>query len=188
MIVALINYFTKVDTIKAIDFLIFVVVIIGAALICKPAFIFSNENRENPIGYIIIFIAGLLFAFSIYCNALINKYFNTYTTCLGIGITFLIQYAFILMFFNKSSFKDFELNNFFWNSIQGSLYFFNLIFFIKSIGKKASKTIMLFGFCGVLFSFPFDYLIFNKRLDFLDIFGAFLVIVVNSYKIYFEKH
>ena len=184
MMIAVLNGIKGIEPIHAKDYVMYVLCILGIACICKPDFLFSNESEDQSIGYLIVLVGAFLFACSIVMNSHTANYFHTHTICFYNGVLFILSYIILNPIAKKgSSIFDLTFETFILQIIQGGVNYFFMYSYILSIGNKAPKIIICLAYSSIVYSFILDSIVFGKRIQMLDIFGAMIIISINVFNI-----
>jgi drug/metabolite transporter (DMT)-like permease len=191
LVVVLMNVVAGKDRLTIFDGSGFSLCILGVVLICKPAFLFNSVSNEQPVGYLLDIIGTTLFSYSIYLNAIVNKYFHPLVSVAGLGCGYLVQYFFMITLQNYSREENELYNKEYLFAIlllflQGIFFFYTMYYFIRSIGTRVSKIVMLISYVTIIFSFFLDMIVFGIGIGFLDILGIILILSVSVFVVFFR--
>lgn len=151
-------------------------------LISKPSFLFpSNEiNEDSPLGVLIAMMSSVWQAIGTLLNKPISLHFDVTISTFMYGLIFSLD-SLILGIYSGSFLKGFCMLevSFILILLLGAFYYYSLIHFVQALNIGDPIKVLPFTYIGIILNSFYNVCFFGGSIDFLDIVGSLIIIVVN---------
>lgn len=165
------------------EFISYFACFVSVILISKPAFLFGDadfDKNDTAYGVFMAVVSAIMNGLGVCMNKPLADHFHYLLSSLFFGLCLFIS-SLIMVPFTDYGLSTMSLSNFVLITVWSGLYFIGLVLFVHALNIGDPIKILPIFYFGIVFSLIFNYFIFKKNVDFMDLLGSGMIIGFNVY-------
>lgn len=158
----------------------YVACLISVIFISKPSFFFeaNDEIKDTGYGIFLAVLSSIVNGIGVFLNKSIAKDFHYLVSLFLIGFWFIAITALIIPF-TEYGFSTINFWAFLFIFISALIFYVGLMLFVEAMNIGDPIKILPIFYFGIVFTLLYNCIIFKLPVDFYDICGSLIIVIVN---------